>query len=188
MKVEIWPSKPRIEAETTGLREPDSRVVQEVARREVVGAVDDHVVRLDELEDVRGVEASVVLDDVHVRVERLDRSLRRSRLGDADSVGRVDHLALEVGGVDHVVVDDPDRADPGRGEIESGRRAEPTGAEQKDLGVQEGDLALDADLGQERVARVAVALLGREALRVDERVARFLPRDDARPRPRTASS
>ena len=119
-----------------------------------------------------------MLDHVDVWVERLDRGPGRGGLGDADPVGRVDHLALEVGSVDHVVVHEPDRADAGRGEVERGRRAEPARAEQEDLGVEESDLPVDPDLGQKRVARVAVALLGREALRVDEREAGFLPGDD----------
>ena len=131
-----------------GLAEPHSCIVQEVAGREVVGAVDDHVVRLDELEDVRRVEARVVCDDLHVGVERLDRSLRRSRLRDADPVGRVDHLALEVRRVDDVVVDDPDRPDAGGGEVERGRRAKPSGPQEEHLGAEEGDLALDPTSGK----------------------------------------
>ena len=99
--------------------------------------------------------------------------------GDADAVGRVDHLALEVRFIHDIVVDDADRADAGGREVERRRRAEPAGPQEEHLGVEEGDLALDPDLGQERVARVAVALLGSEALRVDERVAGCLPRDDA---------
>ena len=97
--------------------------------------------------------------------------------GDADAVGGVDHLALQVRGVDDVVVDDADRADPGRREVERGRRTESAGAEQQHLRVQQLELALDPDLGQQGVARVAVALLGRE-LR-DDRVAGLGPGDDA---------
>ena len=83
--------------------------------------------------------------------------------GIADPFGVVDHLALQVGGVDDVVVDEADRADPGGGEVERGRRAEPAGAEQQHLRVQQLQLAVDADLGEQGVARVAVALLGGHA-------------------------
>ena len=72
----------------------------------------------------------------------------------------VDHLALQVREVDVVVVDDPERADAGRGQVERGRRAEPAGAEQQHLRVEQLLLALDADLGDQQVARVALALLG----------------------------
>ena len=104
-----------------------------------------------------------MLDHLDVGVERLDRLAGGAGLRTADRGGLVDDLALEVRGVDHVVVDEADRADAGRREVERGRRAESAGAEQQHLGVQQLHLALDADLGQQGVARVAVALLGGEA-------------------------
>jgi hypothetical protein len=55
----------------------------------------------------------------------------------------VDDLALEVGDVDDVVVDDAERPHAGRGEVERGRRAEAAGAEQQDLRVEQLLLALD---------------------------------------------
>src|SRR3954449_9455369 len=155
--------------------EADARVVEEVARREVVDAVDDDVPALDDLHDVRGVEARLVLDDVDVGVQRLDLLLGRVDLRDADAVGRVDDLALEVRDVDHVVVDDAQRAAAGRREGERRRGAEPARAEQQDLGVEELLLALLADLRQQEVARVALALLGRVRPRDLDGVAAVLP-------------
>ena len=102
-----------------------------------------------------------------------------STFGVADAVGRVDHLALQVREVDDVVVDDAERADAGRGEIQRGRRAEPAGAEQQDLRVEQLLLALDADLRDEHVARVAVALLCGERARDVDLVAAVLPQRDA---------
>ena len=96
----------------------------------------------------------------------------------ADSFGVVDHLALQVGGVDHVVVDKADRADPGGGEVERGRGAEAAGAEQQHLRVQQLQLAVDADLGEQGVARVALALLGGHAGGGDDREALLLPGED----------
>ena len=49
--------------------------------------------------------------------------------------------------------------DAGRGQVERGRRAEAAGAEQQHLGVEQLRLALVADLGQQQVALVAVALV-----------------------------
>jgi hypothetical protein len=56
---------------------PDGRVVQQVARGEVVGAVDDHVpaVAEDAVDVLRG-EPLLVGHDPDVRVERLERALR----------------------------------------------------------------------------------------------------------------
>jgi hypothetical protein len=73
-------------------------------------------------------EAGVVGDDVDVRVEQRERLLGRVDLAVADAVEVVEDLALQVGGVDLVHVDDADRADAGRGEVQRGGRPEAAGA------------------------------------------------------------
>ena len=88
--------------------------------------------------------------------------LRRLDLRLADPLGVVDHLALEVRLVDHVVVDDAERPDSGRREVERRRRAEAARADQQHLRVEQLLLALEADLGDQQVARVALLLLGGE--------------------------
>ena len=75
----------------------------------------------------------------------------------------MDDLALEVRLVDDVGVDDPEAADARRREVERRGRAEAAGADQQHLRVEQLQLALLADLGDQQVARVAAALLGREA-------------------------
>ena len=87
-----------------------------------------------------------------VRVERGDRLLGRVDLRHTDPLRVVNHLALEVGQVDRVVVDDPERADPGGGQIQRRRRSQPTGAEQQHLGVEQLLLTLDPDLGEQQMA------------------------------------
>ena len=159
--------------------EPHARVVQQVARREVVEAVDDHVVPLDDLHDVVGAEPDGVLLDLHVRVDLVDRDLGGVDLRHADAVVRVRDLALQVREVDHVVVDDPERADARGGEVERRRRAEPARAEQEHLGVEQLHLPLEPDLGDQQVARVALALLGGERARNVDVVAAVLPERDA---------
>ncbi len=109
---------------------------------------------------LRRVDARLVLDDLDVGVERVDRLLGGVDLGHADPLRGVDHLALQVRQVDLVVVDDPERAHAGRRQVQRRRRAEPAGAEQQHLGVEQPLLALGADLGDQQVARVALALLG----------------------------
>jgi hypothetical protein len=103
------------------------------------------------------------LHDCDVGVERVDRLLGRLDLRHADPCRGVDHLALEVREVDDVVVDDAERADAGRGEVQRGRRAEAAGAEQQHARVEQLLLAALADLGDQDVARVALALLGAKA-------------------------
>ena len=112
---------------------PDRRVVQQVARREVVGAVDDHVPALaEDPVDVLGGEPLLEGLDGDVGVQRLERALGGLGLRVAEALGRVDDLALQVRLVDGVVVDDPERADAGGREVERGGRAEAAGADQED--------------------------------------------------------
>src|SRR2546426_7095463 len=67
----------------------DRRVVQQVTRWEVVGAVDGDVVVPDDPVDVLGGEALLVRDDGHVRIDRLERGLRRIRLWLSNPLGRM---------------------------------------------------------------------------------------------------
>ena len=91
----------------------------------------------------------------------------------------MEDLALQVRRVDGVGVDDPERAHAGRGEVQRGGRAEPAGAEQQHAGVEELGLPGLADLGEQEVARVAVAALGIEHARDDPLVAAGLPAREA---------
>ncbi len=154
-------------------------VVHQVPGREVVGAVDDHVVAVDDVEDVVGPEPHVVGDDVDVGVEQGQRLLGRVDLALADPVHVVQDLALQVRRVDHVHVDDPERPHPRRGQVERGRGAEAARPEQQDLGVEQLQLARLAHLGQEQVALVAVALVGGEGARRRPRPAVVLPAVEA---------
>ena len=120
-------------------------------------------------------EPHVVGHDVHVGVQRGQRLLGRVDLAVADAVHVVQDLALQVRLVDHVHVDDAERADAGRGQVEGGRRAQPAGAEQEDLRVEQLQLAHLAHLGQEQVALVAVALGRGQGLRRRPGAAVVLP-------------
>ena len=100
-------------------------------------------------------------------------------LGDAHALRRVDHLALQVRQVDLVVVDDAERADAGRGEVQGRGRAEPSGAQQQHLRVEQLLLALDADLRDQQVPGVAVALFGAHRPGHLDLVAAVLPQGDA---------
>ena len=65
----------------------------------------------------------------HLRIHGVAPARWPIELGLADVGGDVEHLALQVGEVDGVVVDDTEGADAGRGEIERRRRAESAGAD-----------------------------------------------------------
>ena len=92
--------------------------------------------------------------------------------------GVVDHLALQVGGVDDIVIDEAERAHAGRGEVEGGRRAEAAGTKQQDLRVEQLELALEPDLGDENVAGVPLLLLLGQRARGDDGQAAVAPERD----------
>ena len=142
-----------------GLAGEDAGVVDEVAGLEVVGAVGDDVVVLEDFKGVGGGEHGVVLDDVEEGVEALEHDLRGVDLELADGGGGVDDLALEVGGVDGIEVDEADGAYSGSGEIEGERGSEASGADAEDLGGLELLLAFHANLGQDEVTGIAGDLL-----------------------------
>jgi hypothetical protein len=74
----------------------------------------------------------------------------------------VDHLALQVGEGDRVVVDNADRADPGPGEIFEHGRAQPARADHQHAGILELLLPRAADFRQQDVPPVAFDFGGAE--------------------------
>src|SRR5438309_280230 len=158
-----------------GLARQEARVVHQVARLEVVRAVDDQVVVADHLHDVVDGDARRQGDHVDVRVQGLQGARGRLDLRLPDVGRRVEDLPLKVRDVDDVAVHQRERPHAGRREVERGGRAEPTGADQQDLRAQELALALVPDLGQEEVAAVALDLIGRERSFLDHRHSRLDP-------------
>ena len=135
------------------------RVVEDVSRLERVGAVEDDVVAVDDPGHVVRDQHLLVGDHRHVRVERVDRPARRLDLLVADTVGGVDHLALQVREVDDVEVDDADRSHAGGGQVQGRRRAEAAGPDQQHLRPEQSRLAGRPDLGDQQVAAVAHLLV-----------------------------
>ena len=138
------------------------RVVDHVARGEVVGAVDDQVVVGEDPQHVVVVEALVVDDHVDERVGLGQRLLRGDRLGLPDVALPVDDLALQVGLVDLVELGDAEGADAGRGQVEQGGAAEAAGPDHQDLGVLQPLLPRHPDVGDDQVPAVAAYLVDGE--------------------------
>ena len=89
----------------------------------------------------------------------MDRLRGGCRLG-APHVGHTVHdLALEVGEVDDVVVDHADRPDPGRREVEQGRRTEPAGADDENPRGAQPALTVAAEIGEQQVPGIPRALV-----------------------------
>ena len=103
----------------------DAHVVGQVARGEIIRAVDDDVVRFGDLPGVLAGEQRVVQIDLHVGIDRADAVAGGLDLLAAHILGAVQNLALEVRIIDHVEIHQPQPPDtqPPRG---TARWANPT--------------------------------------------------------------
>ena len=137
-------------------------VVDEVAGGEVVAAVDDEVVVGEQRDGVVNVESELVQANRDERVDPKDGVARALRLGPADIGGAVDDLALQVGLVDGVEVDDAQRADTGSGQIQQRRRTQPAGADHQHASILQPLLPEDPDLRDDQVTAVAGNLVAGE--------------------------
>ena len=115
-----------------------------------------------EVEHVAGDQPRAVQFHRHMRVDPLDGRGCAFDLGHADIGGAVDHLALQVGERDCVVIDDTQRPDAGSGEIEQHRRAQSAGADHEHTRALERGLARPADLAEHDVAGIAFKFCGIE--------------------------
>jgi hypothetical protein len=123
--------------------------------KKIIGAVADDVVALDQRQRVVRRQPYRVLDDRDQRVDRARTRRSRSDLCPAD-VGRgVGNLTLQVGQLDHVIIDDPQRANARRGQIQQQGTTEATGADHQHPGIAQAALPDTADLLQQDVAGVA---------------------------------
>ena len=85
-------------------------------------------------------------------------------------IGRgMDDLALQVGQRHGVVIDDPERADAGRGKIHQRRRAEPARTDHQYRGLLQRCLAGAANLAQHDMARIAFELAAAQHGRIVSR-------------------
>ena len=75
------------------------------------------------------------------------------------SAVRVKDLALQIGKINNIEIDNAERADAGGGQVQRQRRAQPAGADAQHSRLLQLELPLHADLGHDEVARVAQDLV-----------------------------
>src|SRR5688572_25952585 len=108
--------------------------------------------------DIEGVlagDAGVVDDHFNVRIELVDRFPGGFGFGAADIGGGVQDLALEIGVIDRVEIDDTHLFDAGGGEIHSDGGPEAARADAEDAGGTNLLLAGEADFRKDKMARIA---------------------------------
>lgn len=137
-------------------------VVEQVARHEVVGAVDEDrgaiCVAIIQREEGLGVCACQVCGvgvDGDCRVDRGEALRRSFGFGQVDIGFAEEGLALEVGFFDDVAVDDGDGADACAGEEVCGDAAKCANARDCSVGCAKFQLAFTAYAGQDGLACVA---------------------------------
>ena len=106
------------------LAQQHARVVDQVAGREVVGAIDDYVVARKQVESVFARQPHWVRDDVDIRVEGGKPLAGGVDLRPPDVLCRVEYLTLQVRQVDRVEVNESDAAHAGSCEIQPRRRSQ----------------------------------------------------------------
>ena len=74
-------------------------------------------------------------------------------------------LPLEIGGSDHIRIDEPQPTDARRRQIERGGRAERAAADKQDGSVFQAQLPGLADRGDEQMSRVTEQFRGSESVR-----------------------
>ena len=92
-----------------------TRIVNEVARLVVVGAVDHQIVTVNLFQDIRRIELHLFGDKFDILVDILYFILNGSNFRAFDIAGTVKHLALQVFERNLVEIDDLDGPDTRRG-------------------------------------------------------------------------
>ena len=88
------------------------------------------------------VEACGVGLDFHIGIELIELRLRRFDLLPADVCGGVQDLALQIGQLDFVGIDDAQSSDAGGSKIKSRGRTQPAGADDQHARLAQLDLPL----------------------------------------------
>ena len=95
--------------------------VHRLARFKVVAAIEHHLGGGEQAVQQGGVGAQLQGVDAQVRIERQHGRGRRIDLGLADALSRVGDLALQVGQVDRIVVNQRQVTDAAGGKVEGHR-------------------------------------------------------------------
>ena len=133
-------------------------VVGQIARRKIIRAIHDDVVRADEVERVFGRDARVVDNNFTMRIDAANGFPGRFSLG-ATHVGiRVENLALQIGIIHGVEIHDADLADAGGGEIHRDGRAKATRADAQNARGFDFLLPGQTDFGQNQMPRIPANL------------------------------
>jgi len=132
-----------------------TRIGNQEAGRKIIRSVANDVVSGNQLSHVGHVQADGMRHNIDQRVDLARCCGRRIDFGHAESGCGVCDLALKVGKLDHVVIDNADGSHAGRSKVERQRAAEAPCADQQNSGRAQPCLACSAHFGKQNMARIA---------------------------------
>ena len=93
-----------------GLLEKPRDIIGEKSRGKIIGAIDEHIVSRGDGHRVFGSESHAMKIDFHMRIDLAQSRGRTFEFGFSDPRLTVQDLAVEVGYIDHIVIEGgPDR-------------------------------------------------------------------------------
>ncbi len=141
-----------------GLFRKEAGIVHQESGAEVIGAVEHQVVVGQQGHHVLGGDGLLIRLHEDVGIQRLQKPAAGFDLGDPH-VGRgVEDLPLQVREIHHVAVDQADRADACRSQIQRDRRPQTSGADDKDFGPAQFLLAFPSHLLEDDLPAVSFDL------------------------------
>ena len=99
---------------------PHAGPIQRVPRGEIVAAIQHDLGLRHQRIELIGPRPLRHLDHLDVGIESMQRTASRRRLRLPDPVGRVQHLALQVGQVDPIRIDQGQASDASAGQVKRG--------------------------------------------------------------------
>ena len=142
-----------------GLFQKKSGVVGGEAGGEIIGSVDEGVVRGKKVGGAFGGEAAGVEGDFDVGVDPVKAVAGALEFRTPDAIAVVKNLTVKIGKVHGVGVDEADVPDPGGGKVEEGGGAESAGPDTEDGSLFEPLLPCFADFGEHGLTQVTVGFL-----------------------------
>ena len=135
-----------------GLFQEHARVVDQISRWEIVASIDDNVVFRKNVHDVVGREVVRVRHHLATGVDLFEGLVRRDGFETAQVGRAVQDLALQVGDVDHVGIDNAERPNARRGQIQARRATQSAGADEQHTRVEQFALSAFPHFGNEQMA------------------------------------
>src|SRR5581483_453483 len=150
-------------------------VVEQIARREVVGTVEDHIIISDDAPDIGLVQSLQIGNHVDIGIERLDGLTGGFGLVLTYALGIMQNLALQIAIIDDIGINNAKRSHARRGQIIGRRRSQAAGADQQYPRVEQLKLSLLAHFRDEQVTAIPSGLRICHDTRLNEAITAVLP-------------